>query len=151
MKLEQNYFEKVHRNEIMSKSEVQTALVFDIWTTFQKEMLKRQLFFFLSKTNQIEHLKFASVFHQTCLKNYIETTLIVLSIEIRLKKVHGNRIDFLLIKIMSKKVRWNIDFFSHWNCIEISTSKRRRFFAHWNYTEKSISKWRGHFLLNVST
>ena len=36
LKVEQNYFEKVRGDEISSKRDVQTTLVFDIWKTYQK-------------------------------------------------------------------------------------------------------------------
>ena len=47
--MEGNYLEKVHRNEITSKSKVKTALVFEILKTFQNEISKRQRFFVFQK------------------------------------------------------------------------------------------------------
>ena len=76
-------FEKLHGGKITSKSEVQTVLVFDISKTFQKEMSK-------PKTNKNQHLEFASLLFQNCIKKYIITMSI-----------------FLLVKIVSKKARQN--------------------------------------------
>ena len=39
--MEQNYFEKVHQNEITLKRDVQTTLIFDTSKTYQKEILKQ--------------------------------------------------------------------------------------------------------------
>ena len=111
-KVERNYFEKVHRNEITSKSEVQTALVFEILKKFQKRDGKTTTIFCLSKTNQNQHLEFASFFHQNCIKNYIETTSISLFIKIRSNKARRNNFDFSLIEITSNKVRRNNIVFS---------------------------------------
>ena len=71
-KMEWNYFEKVHRNKITSKSKVQAALVFDISKTFQKDMSNRQLLFvFKNKSKSARRICiiFPSKLHQ----KYIET------------------------------------------------------------------------------
>ena len=56
--MERNYFEKLHQNKITSKSEVQTALVFNISKTFHKEMAKRQRFFVFQKQIKISTSNF---------------------------------------------------------------------------------------------
>ena len=94
--MEQNYFEKVHRNEIMSNSEVQTTLVFDISKTSQKRN---------AKTTTI-HLEFPSVFYQNYIKKHVETT----SIEITSKKVENIKVrskNFVHQNYAKKKVYRN--------------------------------------------
>ena len=72
------HFEKVHRNDIRSKSEVQRAFVFDLSKTFQKEMLKRQRFFVFQKQIKISTLNL----HQ-------------FSIKIT-SKIHRNNVSFFV-------------------------------------------------------
>ena len=51
--MEQNYFEKVHRNKITSERDVQATLVFNISKTYQKEISKQPPLFDIQKHMKI--------------------------------------------------------------------------------------------------
>ena len=126
-KLKQNYIRKCSSNG------------FSFWysKSFAKRDVKTITIFCLSKTSQNQHPEFASVFHQNCMKKCIGTTLILMSTEIRSKRVHRNDIDFSLIKIMLKKVRQNnIDF----SLIEITSNKVRRNDVYFSPSEIRLKK-----------
>ena len=57
--MEQNYFEKVHQNNIKSSSDIQTTLVFNISKTYQKEI--STTIFCLSKYHQNKRAQVTSV------------------------------------------------------------------------------------------
>ena len=46
-KIKRNYIEKVHQNDIKSKRDIQTTLIFNISKTYKKEISKRPQFFAL--------------------------------------------------------------------------------------------------------
>ena len=69
--MEQNYFEKVHRNEITSKRDVQTTLVFDISKNLPKRVIKTATIFCLSETHEYKHVEVTSVSHQNSIKKNI--------------------------------------------------------------------------------
>ena len=95
--MERNYLEKVHQNDIKSKRDIQTTLVFNISKTYQKEILKQpQLFTFKNHikicVTSVFHLNFNKKFTETRLifcpaksgrKKYIKTTLIFRSSKLR--------------------------------------------------------------------
>ena len=45
--MERNYIEKVHQNDIKSKRDIQTTLIFNISKTYKKEISKRPQYFAL--------------------------------------------------------------------------------------------------------
>ena len=60
--MERNYFEKLHQNDMKSKSDIQVTLIFDISKTYQSEIFATS--FCLSKTHQNKHAQIISFFHQ---------------------------------------------------------------------------------------
>ena len=123
-KMEWNCFEKVHRNEITPKKDVQTTLVFDVSKTYQRQISKKAQFFVFQK-----HIKIStSKLHNN--GNNVDFS------PITLYKVRWNDIDFSLIEITSNKKCQNVvDLSTHRNYVKESTSKWRRFFAHRSYVE----------------
>ena len=139
--MEGNYFEKVHRNQITSKSDVPTVLVLDISKTFKKEMLNWQRFFVFQKYIKISTsnlhrfsmkiapkntskqrrffypLKLGRTKRQSALKRRW-------FIEIMSNKVRRNNVVFSPIEITLNKVCRNDIDFSH---IKITLTK-----VHWN-------------------
>ena len=65
--MERNYFEKGHQNDIKSKRDIQTTLLFDISKTYQKETSKHAKFFAFQN-----HIKICvtTVFHLNRAKKY---------------------------------------------------------------------------------
>ena len=105
--MERNYFEKVHRNEITSKSEVQTALAFVVSKTFDNNFLSIKN---KSKSAPRICISFPSKLHQKIPRNYVEFFVhrnwVEKSImEIMSKEICENEIDILLIKTALNKVR----------------------------------------------
>ena len=84
-KLEQIYFEKIHRNKITPKKKVQATLIFDISRIYQdrfdisKDILKRPLFLVSQKHIKISMSKLHKFSIQIVSKKYIETTSIFCS------------------------------------------------------------------------
>ena len=72
--MEQNYFEKVHQNNIKSSSDIQTTLVFNISKTYQKEI--STTIFCLSKYHQNKRAQVTSVVYLNSIKKYTKTTII---------------------------------------------------------------------------
>lgn len=119
--------------QIKSKRDSETTLVFNISKTYQKEILNWLQFFAYKITWKCG---VTSVFHLNCTKKYAKITLIFRPSKSgqymrRQNFAHrsyaeqstSKNVDFLLIKIASKKVRRIDGDFSH---IEISTKKLRQ-------------------------
>ena len=117
-KMERSYFEKVHWNDIKSKRDIQTTLVFNISKTYQKKDTKTNAIFCVSKLHQ-NMRSFPSKLHQKIHQNNVDFS----SIEIRSKIVHRNDVDISLIEVTPNKVHLNgVDFW----LIEITSMKVRQ-------------------------
>ena len=118
-KVEQKNFEKVHENEIASKTDLQTTLVFDTSISYQKETSKRPRFIVFQKHFKKawwRFINFPSDLHKKIHRNNLRFS----SIEIRLKKAPQSDVDLFPIEITSNNLRRkDLDFWP----IEITFKK----------------------------
>ena len=101
-------------------------------------MSKWQQFFDLTKANQNQHLEFTSVFHQNCIKKYIETSIFCSSKLGRKKFIKMTQI-FCPSKLRQSTSKWG-RFFARQNYVQQVASKQRQFFALWNYIFKKVHR-----------
>ena len=140
IKVERNYFEKVHRNKILSKRDFQTTLVFDISKTYQKEISKPPWFSVFQNYIKISTSRLRQFYVKIASKK-------------KQKKNSRTTLIFRQSKLGQKNKLKQCWVFTHRIYVEESTSKRFKFFTHQKYLEKvrqNDVEIRRHFPFGVS-